>query len=288
MNMNAIILTLSLLAPLLGASPDLVRATKFYQATEYESALNLLTTTPESARDPETNILIGKSLFMMGDFKKASESFERAVQQEPAKSNYYLWLGRAYGRRAETSSFVTAPGYASKARQNFEKAVQLNPRDGEAVNDLFEYYKEAPGVLGGGLDKASKLLNTIKDIDPAEYHFAMAQLAEKRKEYDVAEQQLRKALDLAPRQVGRVIDLATFLAKRGRYQESDALFQKAEAIAPGEPKVLFARASTYIQANRNLEEARALLKRYIESPLTPENPSRGEARKLLAKVGRGD
>ncbi len=286
--MNFIVLIFALLVPVFAASPDLVRASKLYRATDYDAVLGTLSAIPESGRDAETNLLIGKSLFMKGEFAKATASFERAVQQEPAKSDSFLWLGRAYGRRAETSSFITAPGYASKARQNFEKAVQLNPHNGEAVNDLFEYYKEAPGFLGGGLDKAQKLLDEIKGIDPAEYHFAMAQLAEKKKEYSVAEQQLRKALEMAPRQVGRVIDLAKFLAKRGRYSESDSLFQQAETIAPDEPKVLFARAASYIKANRNLEEARKLLKRYIDSPLTPDNPPREAALKLLAKASRGD
>lgn len=248
----------------------------------------MLPSTPADSRDGETLLLTGKAQFMKGDFKKASESFDRAAQLQPTNSEYYHWLGRAYGRRAESSSFVSAPGYAAKARQYFEKAVQLNPRNGEAVNDLFEYYKEAPGFLGGGLDKAQALIGGIKDIDPAEYHFALAQIAEKRKEYNFAEQHLRKALDLAPRQVGRIIDVARFLAKRGRYIESEAMFHKAEAIAPDEPKVLFARASSYIQTHRNLEEARMLLKRYLEAPLTPESPSRDEARKLLTKVAGSD
>jgi Flp pilus assembly protein TadD len=286
--MKAILITLTLLVPVFSSSPDLVRATKLYRTTDYDGALHLLEQIPESKRDAETILLTGKSLFMKGEFKKSTESFERAVQLEATNSEYYHWLGRAYGRRAETSSFLTAPGLASKARQNFEKAVQLDPRNGEAINDLFEYYKEAPGILGGGLDKAQKLLNEIKDLDPAEYHFALAQLAEKRNDYGVAEQQLRRAIELAPRMIGRLIDLARFLAKRGRFSESEQIFRQAEAIAPDEPKLLFARASTYIRANRNLEEARDLLKRYIDSPLTPDNPPREAARKLLSKAARSD
>ncbi len=272
----------------MASSPELVKATKLYHATDYDGALRLLQNAQAASPEPEVLLLTGKAQFMKGEFKKATDSLDRALQLQPENSEYYLWLGRAYGRRAETSSFISAPGYAAKARQYFEMAVRLNPRNHEAVNDLFEYYKEAPGFLGGGLEKAQALVASIKDDDPAEYHFALAQLAEKRKEYGFAEQQLLKALDLAPRQVGRVIDLAKFLAKRGRYQESEAMFRKAEAIAPGEPKVLFARASSYIQTHRNLDEARALLKRYIESPLTPENPSREEARKLLTKVAGSD
>ena len=286
--MRVILIALLATLPVWASSAELARATKLYHATDYNGTLQLLQSLPESNRDAETFLLIGKAQFMKGDFKKASESFEHAAQLQPANSDNYLWLGRAYGRRAESSSFISAPGYAAKARQYFEKAVQLNPRNGEAVNDLFEYYKEAPGFLGGGLDKAQSLIADIKDIDPAEYHFALAQIAEKRKEYGFAEQQLLKALDLAPRQVGRIIDMARFLAKRGRYVESEAMFKKAEAVAPGEPKLLFARASSYIQTHRNLEEARELLKRYLDAPLTPDAPSRDEARKLLSKAAGSD
>ena len=79
---------------------------------------------------------------------------EKAFNAQPSNADYALWLGRAYGRRAETSGPFTAPGFASKARQYFEKAARLNPRNLEALSDLFEYYLEAPGFLGGGMDKA--------------------------------------------------------------------------------------------------------------------------------------
>ena len=117
---------------------------------------------------------------MMGEFKKAGEAFERATQLDPKNSVYYHWLGKAHGRRAETSSPFTAPVWASKARQAFEKSVELDEDNIEAINDLFSYYLEAPGFLGGGLDKAAAIAQKINAIDPIEYHYAMAQIADKR------------------------------------------------------------------------------------------------------------
>jgi len=193
-------------------------------------------------------------------------------------------MGRAYGRRAETSSFLTAPGFATKARQNFEKAVELDPRNLEAINDLFEYSLDAPGFLGGGLEKASTLASRIGELDPAEFYYAQARLAEKRKEFQKAENQLRRASELAPRQVGRLIDLAKFFAKQGRYQESEETFHKARQLAPNSPKVLFEQASVYIRAGRNLETAKQLLRQYLDSPLTPEDPPRWQAERLLKQV----
>ena len=263
-------------------SPDLMRALDLYQSTHYEAALKVLLPIPE--KDAEAHLLVGKSFYMTGEYKKATDSFHLAADLSPANSDYALWLGRAYGRRAETSNYFTAPGHASKARGYFEKAVQLNPRNSEAVNDLFEYYLEAPGFLGGGLDKAAALTRNIQQIDPAEYHFALAHLAEKQKEFNNAEQHFRRALELAPRSVGRFVDLASFLAKQGKFQESESVFKQAETIAPKSPKLLYERASAYVKTKRNLETAKVLLRRYIQSPLTPDDPPRADAEKLLRKA----
>ena len=115
--------------------------------------------------------------------RRPLEAFERATAVIPNSSTYFHWLGKAQGRRAETSSPFTAPAYASKARQAFEKAVELDGKNLEAINDLFSYYLEAPGFLGGGLDKAANLAKRIQALDPVEYHYALAQIADKRKDY---------------------------------------------------------------------------------------------------------
>ena len=67
-----------------------------------------------------------------------------------------------------------------KGHEFFERAVELDPRNGEAFNDLFDYYLQAPGILGGGYDKAAEVAKRIGQLNPAEGHFAQAQLAEKR------------------------------------------------------------------------------------------------------------
>ena len=68
-------------------------------------------------------------------------------------------------------------------------------------------------------------------VDPAEGHYAQAVIADRRKQYDAAEEQLRRAAEAAPRQVGRVMALAKYLAKRGRIDESEAMFERAARMA---------------------------------------------------------
>ena len=146
------------------SGPDLDRAHKLYSLTEFQQSLEVLQAVP--TKDAAVFELMGRDYYGLGDFKKATEVLEKAAALEPESSEIYLWLGRAYGRRAETSSMLTAPGFATKARQFFERAAQLNPNNLDAQSDLFEYYLEAPGFLGGGFDKASATAAQIARLNP--------------------------------------------------------------------------------------------------------------------------
>ncbi len=260
------------------------RARAHFERAEYRHAIEALKQAPE-AGSPEGLFLAGRAWYQLGEYKKAVEALEKASQARPDDAAIWLWLGRAWGRRAETSNMLVAPSYASKSRQCFEKAVALNPNSGEALNDLFTYYLEAPGFLGGGVDKAQALVDRIRAVDPAEAEYALAQIAEKRKQFDTAEAHLLCAVELAPKQAGRLIDLARFLARRGKLQEADRTLDAAAEAAPGSPKVLFARAELYVNTRRNPQEARRLLEQYLQAPLTPDDPPREEARKLLERIG---
>jgi Flp pilus assembly protein TadD len=273
-----------LLVVIVGASPDVVRrASALYQSTDYTGSIHVLAEDP--APDADNHFLSGKNYFMLSDFKKATGFFEKALAASPNRSEYELWLGRAWGRRAESGSWLTAAVYASKARQCFEKAVALEPHNREARNDLFDFYLNAPGFLGGGMEKAEAIAKSIASERPPEYEFEEAQLAERRKDYAAAEAHLRRAMELAPGDAGRIVDLARFVAEHGRFKESDLLFEQAEKLAPSQPRVAFAQARTDIENHRNLEQARRRLQEYLQAGLTPDDPPRQEAEKLLRLAG---
>ena len=264
---------------------ELDHARKLYSLTEFEQSLKVLQAIP--GKDAAGYELMGRNYYGLADYKKATEALEKALARDPNSSEINLWLGRAYGRRAETSNPLSAPGHASKARQHFEMAAQLNPNNLDAQSDLFEYYLEAPGFLGGGLDKAAATARQIANINPAEGYGAQAKLDEKRKEFGSAEEHLRRAIEVAPHQVGRFLDLARLLTKQGRYSEADQNIAKAVQIAPNSAKVIFAQADIYIKGKRNLDVARDLLRRYLNLTLTPEDPPRSQAERLLRQV-QGD
>ena len=275
----AVLLLLSVVTFSRGASLELDRAQELYQRTAYQSALNILL--PLSPKSAAVNALIGKTYYLDEQYKNSTTYLKKAVIEDPLNSSYFDWLGKAYGRRAEQSSFLTALGYARKTRESFEKAVVLDVTNQEALGDLFEYYLEAPGIVGGGIDKAENVASRIRGLNKVEGHYALARIAEKLKDGITAEREYRKAMQLAPGDIGRVIDLATFLSVHGRYQESETVFDSARQMAPDSPKLIYARAASYVRTGRNLPEARALIQRYIESQHSPDDPSRSEVERLL-------
>ncbi len=257
-------------------------ALDLYSRADYAGAIALLT---RESPDAQNLGLLGRSYYQQGDLKQAVDVLERAAALSPADSTIQMWLGRAWGGRAETAFALAAFGYAQKAREAFENAVRLDPSNKEALGDLFDFYVEAPPVVGGGLEKAVGLIPRMEKCDPIGARVASSRIHEERKQFDKAEAELREAIRFGPAQVNSSLDLARFYSRRGRYDDSEKAFGRAARLAPDSFRILFVRATAYIDAGRNPEQARDLLKEYIVAKnLSPADPPVWEARRLLRKL----
>jgi Tfp pilus assembly protein PilF len=276
-------LLLMFAVPLIAASPEVVeRARGLYEKTEYHASLRLLEGDP--APDADTFALIGQNYFMLENYGKATQALEKACEFAPKVFAYHLWLGRAYGRRAERDGWFSAASHASKARQALETAVALAPNDIDALNDLFDYYLGAPGVLGGGVDKAEALAKRFERDRPDEYQHEMALLADHKKQFPEALAHLKKAWELAPNDLGRALDVARYQAKLGQVDESEATFVQAEARWPGDRRLAFDHGKFYVEHHREPQRARRLLEGYLHAELRPDDPPKREAEALLRRL----
>src|SRR6266853_2337838 len=130
-----------------------------------------------SPSDGESYNLLCRAYFSMGDWDRGISACEKAVALAPTNSRFHLWLGRIYGEKADKSGFMTAAGLARRVRDEFEKAVHLNPKNVDARSDLAEFYLEAPGIVGGGRDKAQEQADSLLSLDPAQAHWVNARIA---------------------------------------------------------------------------------------------------------------
>ncbi len=227
--------------------------------------------------------LLCRAYFMMEEWDRGISNCERAVSLDPQTSAYYLWLGRLYGEKADRSSFVSAPGLAKKARISFERAVELDPKSVEARMDLGEFYAEAPGIIGGGKDKARQQADALMSLDPAIGHWVQARIAEKEKDPAKAESEYRAQITVSHSAVRGWVDLANFLMYAHRYDEMEQALAHAETAPIDHPEALMHAGNLLVRAQRDYPLAVRLLRRYLSNHLCEEGPA-FKAHVLLGEV----
>ena len=112
--MKGFLLILGTAGLLVAASPELERARNLYDLTAFDQSVRVLEAIP--TKNAAVYDLMGRDYYMQGEYKRATEALEKALAAEPRDALHALWLGRAYGRRAESSSMFAAPGLAARAR----------------------------------------------------------------------------------------------------------------------------------------------------------------------------
>ena len=233
--------------------------------------------------DAEAYHLLSRAYFHLRKWDEAVSYGERAVELNPNNSGYHMWLGRAYGEKAEASSFITAASLAKKIKLNFEKAVELDGRSVEARSDLAEFYVEAPGFMGGGVDKAAEQARQIAQFDPAQAHWVTARIAEKKKDPGAAENEYKAAI-LASQDADYWLNLASFYGRQNRLNEMEDAVNRAVAAPMKKSNSLYDAATLLFKSGRNLAGAAGLVQRYLNSGRVNEEAPSFEAHYMLGAI----
>ncbi len=213
--------------------------------------------------DAESSNLLCRAYFELEDWDRAESSCRKAVALDPDNSRFHLWLGRVYGEKADRAKFVAAAVLAGKVRGEFERAVQLNPTDVDARLDLAEFYLAAPGIVGGGEQKAREQAQSIATVNPAREHWVYARIAEQKKDAAAAEREYHQYIDLSKGDAEAWLNLALFLRRQKRFDEmQQAIVELSQSPMP-KAGVLVEAAEMLYRAGRRYPFATELLHRYL-------------------------
>ena len=163
-----------------------------------EATVALLLKPDTSMREAQT--LIGQLQSRHDDFETVVELLEEAADDENAGAMTHLRFGQASCQLINhpDTGMLSKAGLAGDCRDAFERATQLDPTLLLAWQGLFDFYRQAPSIAGGGIDKAEAVVAKIAQIDAAEAEQARATLAAQQEQFDKMRGHFAKAAELNP------------------------------------------------------------------------------------------
>lgn len=267
------------------APGPLAQGIQLYEAKRYEEARKFFEAyATKNPKDAEAAFQVGRSLLALKKNEPAAEWLEKAAELAPNRSDVQLLLGRAYGRAAMEANVLRQPGLAKKTRVAWEKSVALDPNNLEAREDLIDFYLEAPGIMGGSVEKAQEQAAEITKRDPARGHMASANIALNQKDNAAAERELKAAVQAAPNNAALRMRLALFYQDQ---QKWEAAFETLEAALTADPNnwnALYQMGRTGAFSGKRLDRSEECLKRYFEHKPGPDDPPLANAHFRLGQI----
>ncbi len=216
-------------------------------------------------QDAFVHYLLGRCEFELHNYDRAVAEGEHSVRLDPNNSDYHLWLGRAYGRKAEQSGGFTGFSLAKKSRREFEEAVRLSPTNFEAQQDLIEFYTTAPGIVGGGKDKARQQIGKLAALDAAEAHAALGNLWVEKKNIQEAEKEFDLVVGSQPKRIDPLLEAADFYRRSSKVAKMEQAVEAAAREDPSDRRLLYYRGMLRILAGDRPDEAERSLEIYLAS-----------------------
>lgn len=203
----------------------------------------------------------------------AAEQCRLAVEGSLARDSAAQdWAGRAFGLRAQHAGPIAGLKLAGEVRNAFQAAFHLDPRNPAGASDLGEFYIDAPFLVGGGVDKAKALADTLQPTLPETSHRLRALIAEKREDFATAEREFIAATQVA-QAAGAFVDLANFYVRQSAAAKAIAAARKAIALDRAVDANVVDAAMALKDAHQGAEAAAALRSYLNHGHLSDQAPA---------------
>ncbi len=275
------------------------RATRAMATSHFDEALVALRGAGSSSNEVQVLNLLAQCHIARGEYDEAIKVLEGLGHENRGDATTALWLGYAYTRAAELlGTSLAEPAVAIKMRAALDNLLRARNQAMDRVEPaqaLFELYLRLPANLGGGIERAHEVANTLRARQPLAGRILLARYYEQRGNmvsdadqknglYAQAEGELKAAAALQEDDIGAELELASFFSRRGRSQDADETLARVRDKASQVPRVWLAEAQMLFDAGRDLSKAESLIKRYQSASVGSDDPPQVAADALLAKV----
>ncbi len=232
---------------------------------------------------------LGRVQFEDGEYKDAAKSFEQATELTEGSSLFHLWLARTWGQRAMEANLLSKGRYANKFKDQVDLAIEFDPDNLDAREDRLQFFLQAPGIMGGGTDKAYAEAESIAVRDLQRGVNARVNVLVADGKPELAEQEIRRAIATVPEDSMAIMHLVYFQQGRGWWDRAFATLDSLLAERPGFRPALYQLGRTAGFAGQRHDDGIAALQRYIELGDPPEDqPQLTYAWFRLGKIHEAD
>src|SRR5579884_553299 len=188
------------------------------------------------------------------DLQSAIDVLQKAVAATPDNAQAHYLLGVAYGKLALQSNLLRQATLAHRTRDEFQKAVDLDPDHVRARFCLVQYYTLAPNFMGGSIDVARQHAAEIAKRDPAWGHRAEAFIDGHLKDYTDAASELQQAVAADPSHMPTLFEVGHLAAVSGvDLQQGEKALEKYLSYKPGPGDPPHDQAMAYLEQIRQRE-----------------------------------
>jgi tetratricopeptide (TPR) repeat protein len=231
-----------------------------------EAKAHVVAQLARTPQDDQALDCLGRIELSLDRPREAVGHLEKAVKINDRSASHHLWLGNALGSMADSTSKLKLPFLARRIKSEFERAVALDPKSIEARNGLIQFYREAPGVMGGSMDKAREQVREIAKLNPMRGHFAAADLLAFEKKPAEAERELIAAEKESPDSAVAAYGLGNFYQNQKRWADAFATYDRMLKQFPNEMNVHFQIGRTAALSGEQLERGEKELRVWIGAP----------------------
>ena len=256
--------------------------------------------------------MLSRAKAALGESDDALKLAEAALASDDSNPAYHVQVAAVSGRLARSSSLLKQLSFARRAKKELDAAAALDPSDADAQWGLMMFYYAAPGLIGGDVNKAraigqslaletpqvgfyyeGRLATEMNDVSSAEKFYLQSAVADPDS-FETAAELANVYMELKPDQAkaeswacaavhadatrgdGWAL-LARASAMCGCWTEAEDIARVSEGIDPDDLAPWYAIAAAAVEKGEQTDAAQIWLRKYLDHPVEGGQPSSARA-----------
>ncbi len=198
------------------------------------------------------------------EFKKAKGILEKNLKIFPTDAELYYLYGYVLIQLVDEASIFKKLSYAKKGRDQYIRAIELDPKLIKAYKELSDYYLYSPSIAGGNTVKALEIIEEIKHHDIFLYHLYKGDFYMAEEDYKKANEIFMNTVNLYPDSLAPLAKTGLSFRRLEDYRMSAEYFERAIQLDSTYYLGYFHIALAGLLGEFDLDESISNFEKYIE------------------------